>query len=159
MIKVLVVDDSATFREFIKRTLNSDPELNVTATASSGEEAIRAVRRNPPDVVTMDINMPRMNGFEATRQIMELHPVPIVIVRGNTNPKVSETVFQAVEAGALTVVMRPTGVRHPDHEKTVAEFINTVKKMAKVKALRRVPKSDLFVRAEPEPVIDRKIPV
>src|SRR6185369_15586913 len=148
MIKVLVVDDSATFREFLKRTLNSDPEIMVTATARGGKESIAAVKRNPPDVVTMDINMPQMNGFEATRRIMELHPVPIVIVRGSMNPKVSETVFQAIEAGALTVVTRPTGVRHPDHEATVEEFIKTVKTMSKLNVPVRANSTKRLFRPE-----------
>jgi two-component system chemotaxis response regulator CheB len=166
MIKVLVVDDSATFREFLKRTLNSDPEIMVTATACGGEESIAAVKRNPPDVVTMDINMPGMNGFEATRRIMELRPVPIVIVRGNRNTKVSETVSQALEAGALTVVTRPTGVRHLDHKPTVDEFIKTVKTVSKLKLRHRPPKINLPVRTDstaslfqPEIVINPKVEV
>ena len=159
MIKVLVVDDSATFREFLKRTLNSDPEIMVTATAGSGAESIAAVKRNPPDVVTMDINMPRMNGIEATRRIMKLYPVPIVIVRGNTNPKVSETAFQAIEAGAVTVVIRPTGLRHPDHQATVEEFIKTVKMVSKLELLRRTPKDPTEYLFEPEIVINPKVEV
>ncbi len=141
MFRVLVVDDSAVLREFLVRILESDAMLKVVGTASNGEEAIQAVIEMDPDIITMDINMPRLNGFEATRRIMETAPRPIVIVTGSWDPREVATSFQAVEAGALAVVPRPPGIGHPNHAAGVKELIGTVKLMAEVKVVRRWARS------------------
>ena len=137
MIKVLVVEDSAVAREFLVHILSSDPEIKVIGTPHNGEEALEALKASRPDVITMDIHMPKMDGFEATRKIMETSPTPIVIVTGSTDPREVGTTFRAVEAGALAVVPRPHGLRHPDYEATVKELIQTVKLMSEVKVVRR----------------------
>jgi len=137
MINVLIVEDSPVIREFLVYLLSSDPEICVIGTASNGEEAFEAVKRKKPDVITMDINMPKMDGFEATRRIMETHPTPIIIVSGVWDPKEVETTFRAVEAGALAVLSRPVGIGHPDHEATAWDLIQTVKVMSEVKVVRR----------------------
>ncbi|HEX9934516.1 MAG TPA: response regulator, partial [bacterium] len=79
MIKVLITEDSPVIRGYLKHIMSSDPEIEVVGTAQDGEEAVKMVAMYRPDVVTMDIHMPKMDGFEATRKIMETHPVPIVI--------------------------------------------------------------------------------
>jgi two-component system chemotaxis response regulator CheB len=137
MINVLIVEDSAVVREFLTYILDSDPDIHVVGTAHNGEEALEAVKRKKPDVITMDINMPKMNGFEATRRIMETHPMPIVIVSGSWDTKEVATTFRAVEAGALAVVPRPMGLGHPDYEATAKELVQTVKLMSEVKVVRR----------------------
>lgn len=162
MIKVLVVEDSPSIREFLTHVLNSDPHLQVIATANDGEQAIEALKRQRPDVITMDIQMPGMNGFQVTRKIMETQPLPIVIVSGSVNVKEVEVTFKALDAGALAVVQRPNGIGHPDHDKTAAELIGTVKLMSEVKVVRRWPRREnhpqasLSARAaSPVPEIDR----
>ena len=137
MIKVLVVEDSPVVREFLVHVLSSDAEMEVIGTACDGAEALEAVERLKPDVITMDLHMPRMDGFEATRRIMETHPVPIVIVSGSSTAKEVATAFHAVEAGALAVVRRPAGMGHPEHEATVAELVKIVKLMSEVKVVKR----------------------
>lgn len=137
MIKVLVVEDSVVAREFLIHILSSDPDMHVIGTANNGEEALEAVKRYKPDVITMDINMPKMNGLEATRRIMETHPTPIVIVSGSWDTKEVTTPFHAVEAGALAVVQKPLGIGHPDYKAAAQELVQTVKLMSEVKVVRR----------------------
>lgn len=136
MIRVLVVDDSPVIREFLVRILSSDSELQVIGSAGNGEEALEAVKHKKPDVITMDIRMPKMNGMEATRLIMETYPTPIVIVSGSLEAEEAAS-FRAIEAGALAVLQRPTGFDHPDHEATACEMVRTVKLMSEVKVVRR----------------------
>lgn len=141
MIRVLVVDDSPTMREFLLHLLGSDPAIQVVGTAGTGEEAIEAVERTRPDIITMDIQMPQMNGFDATRRIMEVRPTPIVIVSGTTDVPDTVNAFRAVEAGALAMLRKPSGVGHPDHKQSTAELIRAVKGMSEVKVVRRWPRS------------------
>ncbi len=141
MIKVLVVEDSPVVREFLVHILNSAPEIQVIGTARNGKEAIETLRDKKPDIITMDIHMPDMDGFEATRRIMETQPVPIVIVSGSLSVGEIATSFKAVEAGALTVIARPKGIGHPDYEKTAKELIQTVKLMSEIKVVKRWPRT------------------
>lgn len=137
MINVLVVEDSAVVREFLVHILESDPDIVVIGTASDGEDALGMVQRQRPDVITMDIHMPRMNGLEATRRIMETNPIPIVIVSGSQDPGEMGTTFDAMNAGALAVLPRPAGIGHPDYEAMARHMVQTVKLMSEVKMVRR----------------------
>lgn len=137
MIRVLVVEDSPVVREFLIYLLESDPQIKVVGQASNGIEAIEAVTRCQPDIITMDIQMPKMDGFEATRQIMARWPTPIVIVSGNIDVREVETTFRTIQAGALAVLERPAGIGHADHETIVRQFLQTVKLMAEVKVVKR----------------------
>lgn len=149
MIHVLVVEDSPVVRDLLVYLLNSDPKIRVVGTATNGEEALDAVQRKKPDVVTMDIHMPKIDGFEATRRIMETHPTPIVIVSGSSTAQEVANTFHAMEAGALAIVPRPKGIGHPDYESTAKELVQTVKLMSEVKVVRRWARK----RAAPEPVV------
>lgn len=137
MIRVLVVEDSPTVRELLISILSSDPAIEVVATAQTGEEALEAVERSRPDVVTMDVHMPRMNGFDATRRIMETHPTPIVIVSGTADASDTTKAFRAVESGALAILQKPSGLGHPKHEQSAADLVRAVKLMSEVKVVRR----------------------
>jgi two-component system, chemotaxis family, protein-glutamate methylesterase/glutaminase len=141
LIRVLVVEDSAVVREFLVRILGSDPELEVVGTAADGEAALEAVEQMRPDVVTMDIHMPKMDGFDAARRIMETRPTPIIIVSGTVNLAETTNAFRAMEAGAVAVLERPVGIGHPDQQATAANLIRTVKLMAEVRVVKRWPRA------------------
>lgn len=102
-IRVLVVDDSSFFRRQIQKLLLEDPGLEVVGTASDGKEAIEKVRALKPDIVTMDIEMPIMDGIASTREIMRRHPVPILIFSSLATEGAQAT-FDALEAGAVDFI-------------------------------------------------------
>lgn len=139
MIKVLVVEDSPVIRDFLVHILDSGPEMQVIGTAGDGEKAIESAVRLKPDVITMDIHMPKMDGLEATKRIMEVMPTPIVIVTGSSAAREVATAFHAMEVGALAVVPRPRGISDPEYETTAKELIQTIRLMSEVKVVRRLP--------------------
>jgi two-component system chemotaxis response regulator CheB len=101
-IRVLVVDDSMVFRELLARNLDSDPEITVVATAKDAYEARDMLISHKVDVMTLDLEMPRMGGLEFIRKLMPQYPVPIVVVSS-----LSDKVFDALKAGAVDFVAKP----------------------------------------------------
>lgn len=110
MIRCLIVDDSPTFRGVMRRILADLPDIEVTGEADDGDEAVAKVHELRPDVVTMDVHMPRCNGLKAIAEIMRTHPTPIVVISssaGADNPSLS---FQALKVGAVEVLGKPNGL-------------------------------------------------
>jgi two-component system chemotaxis response regulator CheB len=140
-INVLVVDDSSVSRMLLVHLLESDPQIHVLGAVNDGQAALDFVNRNKPDVIVMDIHMPQLDGFEATRRIMETQPVPIIICTGTTNPKEVVTTFRLMEVGAVACVEKPVAREHADFEQLVANLLQTVKLMSEVKVVRRWPRS------------------
>ena len=156
MIRVLIVEDSPTARDYLVHIFSSDPAIKVIGTAQRrGRGGESLAERLKPDVITMDIHMPVMDGLEATRKIMETHPVPIVIVSGIWDPREVETTFRAIEAGALIVVQRPAGMGHPESERLKKELISKVKLMSEVKVVRRWGRSQKITEEKE----DRRAPL
>ena len=153
MIRVLIVEDSAVEQELLSHILGTDPLLKVVGIAKDGEMALADVERLKPDVITMDIHMPKLNGFETTRRIMESTPIPIVIVSGSFNACDADKSFRAMEAGALAIVRKPAGMGHPDYQSDAAELIKTVKAMSEIKVIRRWPKPGREAPAPPSPAV------
>ncbi len=137
MIRVLVVEDSAVTREYLVMLLEEDPALEVAGTARDGLEAVDQTERLKPDVIVMDVHMPRMNGYEATRRIMEQVPTPIVMVSASSSRYEAFQAFDALQAGALVVMEKPGGPDHPDQAEATRRLLETVKLMAEVKVVRR----------------------
>jgi two-component system, chemotaxis family, protein-glutamate methylesterase/glutaminase len=140
-IKVLVIEDSPIIQNFLIHILNSDPRISVVGTADDGGKAIEAINKLKPDIATMDIHMPIMDGFQATRKIMETQPLPIIIVSGTTSISEVGTIFRAMEAGAVAAVPRPAGFGHPEHDSSAKELLMTIKSMSEVKVVKRWPKA------------------
>jgi two-component system chemotaxis response regulator CheB len=148
-IKVLVVEDSPVVRELLVHILGTDPDIQVIGTVNNGEEALQAVKREKPDVITMDFHMPKMNGLDATRRIMETCPTPIVIISGSSARNEVAAAFRVLEAGALALVEKPTGIGGAGHETAAKTLVQTVKLMSEVKVVKRWPRKQAAVPAAP----------
>jgi two-component system chemotaxis response regulator CheB len=135
-IRVLIVEDSPTARKLLSHILGADPGLQVVGCAGDGEEAIELVHLHRPDVVTMDLHMPRMDGLEAVRIIMETAPTPIVVVSGQLGQADLDQTFTALTAGALAVVEKPAGLDSALSDR----LVQTVKLMSEIKVVRRWPR-------------------
>lgn len=105
-VRVLIVDDSAVARQTLKDILSSDPAIEVMASASDPIIAAEKIRREVPDVITLDIGMPRMDGLTFLRKIMEQHPMPVVVCSSLTE-RGSEAAMRAVEYGAVEIIQKP----------------------------------------------------
>lgn len=108
-VRVLVVDDSPVARAVLRSILESDEGMEVVGLARNGWEAVQMVGRLKPDVITMDVRMPEMDGYEATQQIMAYHPTPILIVTASLAKKDVDFSFRMLEAGALDIFEKPSG--------------------------------------------------
>jgi len=105
-IRVLIVDDSASVRQTLKQVLESDPDLEVMATASDPYVAVEKIKHEVPDVITLDVEMPRMDGLTFLHRLMSQRPIPVVICSSLTE-KGSETALAALEAGAAEIITKP----------------------------------------------------
>lgn len=136
-IKVLIVDDSPVSRDLLAHIVNSSPDLQVIGFAENGEEAIRFIERATPDIITMDIVMPKLDGFETTRRIMQIKPIPIIIVSANYSKEDVDKSFKALDAGALAIMEKPIGVQDPRYERMAEVIIDSLKIMAEIKLVTR----------------------
>jgi len=136
-IKVLVADDSLVTRTLVVKLLNSEPDIRVIGTANDGLEALEFLASGRrPDIVVMDIHMPRLDGFEATRRIMETHPLPIIICTATADPQELATAFRSLEAGAVACIKKPVALG-PDFETRRDNLLQSVRLMSEVKVVRR----------------------
>lgn len=138
MIRVLVVDDSAVLRQSTRFILESDPELKVIGEASNGAEAVSQVERLGPDVITMDIGMPRMDGFEAIREIMAEHPLPIIVVTSMDLDREQEVASHITRLGAVSILNRPSGIASTGYKLFCSKLVDQVKLMSSVRVIRRI---------------------
>lgn len=111
--RVLVVDDSAFMRQIICDLIAEDSQFTIIGTASNGREAIAAVELHKPDVITMDLEMPEMNGLEALERIMRFYPVPIIMMSSISDDGTRETI-KALQNGAFDFIRKPSGPLSPD---------------------------------------------
>lgn len=139
MIRVLIAEDSALQRNYLKMLLESDPEIQVVGMATNGVEAVQLASTLKPDLITMDIRMPVMDGFEATRRIMQERPIPIVVVSSSVEAPDLAITFNAIKAGAVEVIEKPNNIDPVRFEEIRRRLIVTVKGMSLIRVNRRHP--------------------
>ncbi len=135
-IRVLIAEDSPTVRRHLTGMINETPGMRVVGEARDGEEAIILALELKPDVISMDIRMPLLDGLEATRRIMSRQPTPVVVVSGLLERDVDLS-FQALQAGALAVVEKPPDRQDPAFAAKHRQLVTTLAAMARVGVVRR----------------------
>ena len=149
MIRVLVIDDSAYNRVTISRMLESHPDIKVVATAVNGEDGIKQVMRHRPDVVTLDLEMPVMDGFAFLRWLMHNLPTAVIAVSSRSSDR---SVFKALELGALDFISKPGGRVSPRLEEIQSELVAKVLQVAELRMdnlRRRIVEEEPEVAAPP----------
>ncbi len=145
-IRVLVVDDSASVRQTMKEILESDPAIEVIATASDPFVAASQMMREAPDVITLDVEMPRMDGLTFLDKIMSQHPIPVVMCSSLTTEG-SETALSALERGAVDIITKPTVGTRQFLEESKVRICDAIKSAAQA----RLSKPRLAGAAKPSP--------
>jgi two-component system, chemotaxis family, protein-glutamate methylesterase/glutaminase len=163
-VRVLIVDDSAFMRKVLETILVSDPQLQVIGHAKDGREAIALAESLKPDVMTMDINMPHMDGLQATAQIMTTNPRPIVIVSSESRDGAAST-LKALELGAIEFIAKPNSAIDLDMQSIREDLLRKVKMAAKVRvvrtasrlaaALQSTPQNGAAPISRPAPIVSR----
>ncbi|MDY7079376.1 MAG: chemotaxis-specific protein-glutamate methyltransferase CheB [Chloroflexota bacterium] len=165
-IRVLVVDDSAVVRQILVSMLETVPGFQVVGQARDGEEAVRLTARLRPDVITMDIRMPRLDGLGAITRIMSTTPTPIVVVAASVYEPDLNIAFAAIEAGALTVVEKPKGITAEAYEAARDQLVTTIRLMSDVQVVTLRPdcrrsvttgSRQVGVEDTPEPPVDTEL--
>lgn len=131
-IRVLIVDDSLVFREILSRGLSVDPRIEVVGKAANPFEARDRILETNPDIITCDIEMPRMNGIEFVRRLLSQYPIPVIVVSS-----VSDAVFDAMNAGAVEFVTKPDDRSPKGVEAFVGDLVSKIVVASKVKVRRR----------------------
>jgi two-component system chemotaxis response regulator CheB len=137
-IKVLIVDDSGLTQEILKKILEKDLSIQVIGMAENGEKAVALAQKLKPDVITMDVNMPVMDGFKATEQIMAYCPIPILILSSIIDKEGLYTTFNALAAGAVDVMEKPSGLENKVWNEIGDVLVQKVKTVSKVKVITHV---------------------
>lgn len=148
-IRVLLVDDSPLALEIVRRMLETEPAVSVCGTARDGAEALALIPRLSPDVVCTDLHMPGMSGLEFIREVMALHPVPILVLSIAVQREHTDTIFEMLDAGAVDIVAKPRGGLCEASAALACELLSKIKVAAGVVALRRRRSRAAAVPAQP----------
>ena len=135
--RVMIIEDSAAVCELLNHIISHDPRLEVVAIFRDAEKALEQLPKLRPDVISMDIRLPGMNGLEATRHIMREYPTPIVVVSGGVNDEDLNIALNALKAGALSVIEKPVGTTHADYVNLAERLCTQLAIMSQVKVIRQ----------------------
>jgi two-component system chemotaxis response regulator CheB len=138
-IRVMVVEDSLVVRQLLAHIVSRDPRLVLAAAVESAEEALAEIERVKPDVISMDIRLPGIDGFEATKRIMTEHPTPIVVFADAVEERSLQISLNALRAGALSVVEKPVAVTARGYEAIAETICTQLVIMSEVSVIRRRP--------------------
>lgn len=138
LIRVVIADDSLVAREMLSQILATDPCIEVVGQAKDGAEAVEMVANLRPDLVTMDIHMPRMDGLTATEKIMAFTPTPILVVSSSVHGEGMGSAFDALARGALEVIKKPEPKDWVDLERIGREVLRKVKVLANVRVITHI---------------------
>src|SRR5713101_3777886 len=159
--RVLVVEDSAFMQKVLERIFNADEQLQVVGTAKDGREAVAMAEALKPDVITMDINMPHVDGLQATAEIMNTNPRPIVVVSTETRDGAASA-LRALELGAIEFVAKPSSGIDLDMQSVKEDLLRKVRMAAKVRVVRTASRlastlqaTDSKPRPAPAPAANR----
>jgi two-component system chemotaxis response regulator CheB len=136
-IKVLIIDDSAVVRQALQSILTSDPQIEVIGTAADPIFAAKRIAKELPDVITLDIEMPRMDGLTFLKKLMAQHPIPVVIISSLTE-KGTETALKALEYGAVEIVTKPQMNTKAFIEESKIKICDAVKAASKARIARKI---------------------
>jgi two-component system, chemotaxis family, protein-glutamate methylesterase/glutaminase len=151
-IRVMIVEDSRPVREMLEYIVRNDPRLEVAASVGSAEEALRKLHEVSPDVISMDIRLPGMNGFEATQRIMVEKPTPIVVVSASVESEELKISMNALRAGALSVMEKPVSTSHHDYASLAGRLCTQLVIMSEVRVIRQRMRRNLDLRPAIRPV-------
>lgn len=137
-VRVVIADDSLVAREMLATILGSEPDIEVVGQAKDGAEAVEMVERLRPDLVTMDIHMPKLDGLRATEKIMAFTPTPILVVSSSVHGEGMGRAFDALNLGALEVIKKPEPRDWADLDRIGREVIRKVKILANVRVITHI---------------------
>jgi two-component system chemotaxis response regulator CheB len=136
-VRVMIVEDSPVVRQLLAHIVGRDPRFTVAATVASGEDALRELGRVKPDVISMDIRLPGIDGLETTRRIMGEQPTPVVVIADAVEDASLRISMNALRAGALSVVEKPVGLASADYERVAHDICTQLYIMSSVPVIRR----------------------
>ncbi len=155
-IKVLIVDDSAVVRQTLSQIISADPHLEVMGTATDPYFAAKKIAEEVPDVITLDVEMPRMDGLTFLKKIMTQHPIPVVIISSLTE-KGTETAMKALELGAVDIITKPQVNTKTFFEESKIRICDAVKAAAQARISRKRVIPESYV-VEPKYSADAVLP-
>lgn len=156
MIRILIAEDSPVVAEILKHLFDAEADFDVVAVARDGEEAVTIAAELHPDIITMDVMMPKLDGVGAIERIMENTPTPIVVVSSHVNDREMRVTFRSLAAGALSVLEKPENIFTPAFELRRKAFVETVRAMSSVKVVRRRKRPAALMESPPDLALPRR---